>query len=130
MLDVQQTIEDTKAAVEFLKTHDWGQGQDYDPLTERYCAFGAVRAVVGGLVVDEVGFPNNKDIPSLCPMGSDEQTEALRRRNRAGNVGRAFYRIIGEDIVRYNDDYGRTKEQAIRALETVAAELGKDPGLA
>jgi len=130
MLDVQQTIEDTKAAVEILKTHGWGQGQDYSPLTGCYCAYGAVRTAAGGLVITNDGRECNLDVAGLHPMGSSEQTEALRRRNRASNVGRAFYRIIGQDIVHYNDTDGRTKEQVIRALETVAAELGKDPGLA
>lgn len=125
MLDVEQTIKDTEAAIEFLKTHEWGQGQDYSLLTEGYCAFGAIRAAIGGLVIDG-GFPVNNDIASLR-MGSAEQTEAMRLRERSSNVGRAFYRIIGQDIVRYNDADSRTKDQVIRAMETVAAELKRNP---
>jgi hypothetical protein len=127
MLDVQQTIEDTRAAARFLETHEWGQAQDYNPTTQAYCAFGAIRAVIGGLVISDAGMPVSRDFASLLPLGSDERAAAMHLRDRAANVGRAFYRIMGDDIVTYNDSYGRTKEQVMRAMEAVAAELEKDP---
>lgn len=128
-LNPAQTVTDLREAVAYLKEHPWGQGEDYDQDTGEVCAHGAIRIVVGGLVLDPQA-PygcRSMDIASLFFYGSQQQAQAIRRRDRTSNAARAFYRVIGSDIAKYNDCEGRTKEQMIRALETVANALEEDP---
>jgi hypothetical protein len=107
-IDPRQTIQDLTDAVEYLETHGWAQGYDFDG-KGNVCAFGAIRGVTGD---DNAQFVS-------------EQT-----RDRCSNAGRAFYRIMGQDIVTWNDMQGRTKFEVIRALQTVADALRKDPSRA
>ena len=128
-LNPAQTVEDLRKAADYLAAHPWGQGHDYRDDTKAVCAFGAIRTVIGGLVVDpraEYGY-RDIDIPSRYPVDSAEATQALRLRTRASNASRAFYRVIGSDITAYNDVEGRTKEQMIRAMQTVASAIEEDP---
>jgi hypothetical protein len=104
-IDPRQTIQDLENAVEYLITHGWAQGYDFDG-KGNVCAFGAIRGVTGD------------DNPQFV----SEQT-----RDRCSNAGRAFYRFMGQDIVTWNDMEGRTKHEVIRALETVANALKEDP---
>lgn len=108
-INPEQTIQDLTDAVELLEsgTVTWIQGYDSDGKGGR-CAFGAIRSVVG-------------DDGINC---GDETME------RAANAGRAFYRVIGEDLVTYNDKAGRTKDQVVRAIQTVIDTLRKDPSRA
>lgn len=108
MINATQTIQDLRNAIDYMRTHGWVQGMDFNITTGECCAFGAIRAVVG-------------DDGPHC----SEQT-----RDRASNAARAFYRVFGVDITTYNDEAGRTQEQVIRALETVIDTLEKDPSRA
>lgn len=103
-LDPAQTIEDLRKAVALLEQGAWIQGYDFDG-KGGMCAYGAIRKAV------------EDDLPTCTPL----------TRDRASNAGRAFYRVMGVDIVGYNDTEGRTKHQVIRALETVIETLQKDP---
>lgn len=107
-IDAQETIQDLRNAIDYLKTHGWIQGYDFDD-EGGCCAFGAIRAVVGD---DNRAF--------TCEQA----------RNRASNAARAFYRVTGTDMASYNDTLGRTKDQVINALEIVADALEKDPSRA
>lgn len=107
-IDPAQTIQDLTDAVDYLHTHGWVQGYDFDG-KGGCCAFGAIRGVTGD------------DNPQFV----SELT-----RERCSNAGRAFYRVMGEDIVTWNDVEGRTKFEVIRALETVANALREDPSRA
>lgn len=130
--EVDQTIADLAKAIEILRANPWDQGQDYRNDTGAFCAWGAIRMATGGMVLDsnrECGY-YSEDVACLFPKGSEEQTRALRLRDRSANVGRAFYRIIGADIVNYNDTEDRTKDQMIRAMETVLASLKENPNRA
>lgn len=104
-LNPSQTITDLRNAIDYMNTHGWIQGYDFDG-KGGCCAFGAIRGVVGD------------DNPKFV----SEQT-----RDRAANAGRAFYRVMGTDIVTYNDKEGRTLSQVIRAFETVIDALEQDP---
>lgn len=103
-LDPAQTVIDLRKAVEILEAGNWGQGYDFNGQGDM-CAFGAIRKAVGD------------DLPTCTTL----------TRDRASNAGRAFYRVIGADIVTYNDVDGRTKQQMIRAMQTVANALEEDP---
>lgn len=108
MIDATQTIQDLRNAIDYMRTHGWTQGMDFNITTGECCAFGAVRAVVG----------------------DDGEFASMETRDRASNAARAFYRAFGMDITTYNDFRGRTLEQVIRALETVIDALEKDPSRA
>lgn len=127
--EVEQTIVDLEGAIEHAKNHNWGQGQDYEPETGAFCAYGSIRAAVGGLVVED-GSELIRDWAYLFPNDGVKQYQALRLRDRSSNVGRAFKRILGDDITSYNDTEGRTKAEVISAMETVLIELRKDPSRA
>lgn len=103
-LDPAQTVVDLREAARLLEQGHWIQGYDFDG-HGCMCAFGAVRRAVG-------------DDLASC---------STQTRDRASNAGRAFYRVIGADIVTYNDAEGRTKNQMIRAMQTVASALEEDP---
>lgn len=103
-LNPAQTVTDLRKAVEILEAGHWTQGYDFDG-HGGMCAFGAIRKAVGD------------DLPTC----------SSHTRDRASNAGRAFYRIIGADIVTYNDVEGRTKSQMIRAMQTVASAIEEDP---
>lgn len=132
-LNPAQTVTDLRKAVEVLNANVWDQGQDYREDTRAFCAFGAVRYAIGGLVLDperKCGF-RSMDNPSLVGVRygveSPEVAQALVLRDRASNAARAFYRVIGTEMSQYNDVEGRTKDQMIRALETVASSIEEDP---
>lgn len=108
MINATQTIQDLRNAIDYMRTHGWTQGMDFNITTGECCAFGAIRAVVG----------------------DDGEFASMETRERASNAARAFYRLFGVDITTYNDEAGRTQEQVIRALETVIDTLEKDPSRA
>lgn len=132
-INVEQTLADLRAAVEHVKTHPWGQWNDYDTTTGCFCAFGSIRAVIGGLVIDpevEGGIRNLDSVVKAIHVngeGTPEYLQAKSMRDRASNASRAFYRIIGAEITCYNDTEKRTKGQIVTALETVIARLEEDP---
>ena len=130
--EVDQTITDLTRAIEILKESPWDQGQDFREDTLALCAYGAVRVATGGLVLDKTKpyGHHNADVTSRYTSGSMDFIAARGLRDRASNVCRAFKRIMGDDIVKYNDAENRTKDQVIRAMETVLAELKKDPSRA
>lgn len=103
-LNPAQTVTDLRKAVEILEAGHWTQGYDFDG-HGGMCAFGAIRKAVGD------------DLPTC----------SSHTRDRASNAGRAFYRVVGADIVTYNDVEGRTKHQMIRAMEHVAAAIEENP---
>ncbi len=103
-LNPAQTVLDLREAARILSEGHWIQGYDFDG-QGGLCAFGAVRRAVGD------------DLPTCT----------TQTRDRASNAGRAFYRVIGSDMVTYNDTEGRTKQQMIRAMQTVASALEEDP---
>lgn len=107
-IDPAQTIQDLADAIDYLHTHGWTQGYDFDG-KGACCAFGAIRGVTGD------------DNPQFV----SEVT-----RDRCSNAARAFYRFFGVDITTYNDAEGRTKAQMIRALQSVIDMLRKDPSRA
>lgn len=107
-INPSQTVQDLRNAAQYILTHTWIQGYDFDG-KGGCCAHGAIRGVTGD------------DNPAFV----SEQT-----RDRVANAGRAFYRVMHEDIVTYNDAQGRTELEVIRALETVADALEKDPSRA
>jgi hypothetical protein len=132
-LNPAQTVADLRNAANLLRERNWDQGQNYRYDTDAFCAFGAIRTVVGGLIVDPAdpyGY-RCRDETHVANMlfgpDSAQYREAARLRDRASNAARAFYRFFGLDIVLYNDAEGRTKEQMIRALETVATTVEEDP---
>lgn len=131
--EVEQTIADLAKAIEILRENPWDQGQDYRNDTGAFCAWGAIRMATGGLVLDssrEYGY-HSEDV--VCLLGIDDtaaRERAKSLRERSANVGRAFYRVINSDIVTYNDCEGRTKEQMIRAMETVVSTLKENPSRA
>lgn len=104
MFDVNQTIEDLTKTIEHLRQARWIQGRNFDR-AGGCCTWGAIMHVTH----------DSRDL-----NGSLE---------RSANVGRAFYRAVNEDIVSYNDAEGRTKDQVVRTLETVLAELKADPSI-
>lgn len=106
-LDPAQTVIDLREAVRLLEEGTWNQGYDFDG-RGAMCAFGAIRRAVGD------------DLPTC----------STQTRDRASNAGRAFYRVIGADIVTYNDVEGRTKQQMIRAMQTVASAIEENPSRA
>lgn len=132
-LNPAQTIEDLRNAANLLRNNPWDQGQNYRHDTGAYCAFGAIRVTVGGLIIDPAEPYGYRSIDEthvakmLLGEDSDQYRQAVRLRDRASNACRAFYRVIGVDLVIYNDTEGRTKEQMARALETVAASIEQDP---
>lgn len=103
-LNPAQTVADLRNAADILAMSEWNQGYDFDG-SGAMCAFGAIRRAVGD------------DLPTC----------SAQTRDRASNAGRAFYRVIGRDIVTYNDVEGRTKSQMIRAMQTVASSVEEDP---
>lgn len=126
MFDAGQAAKDLEGAIAHLKVSNWGQGLDYDIETREFCAYGAIRVAVGGLVVDDQGTPSTYDYHLV--EGTDEGRERAKALSiRASNVGRAFKRVIGEDVVSYNDEPDRTKAEVIATLETVLAYLREDP---
>jgi hypothetical protein len=100
-----QTIADLGNAIEYLDTHGWTQGLDFDG-KGGCCAFGAVRGAVGD---------DNSEFTSVLT------------RDRCSNVARAFYRVIGVEMTTFNDMQGRTKAQVINAMQTVIQALREDP---
>jgi hypothetical protein len=103
-LNPAQTIADLRKAADILAMGTWIQGYDFDG-KGGMCAFGAIRKAVGDDLI-------------IC---------STQTRDRVSNAARAFYRFFGEDITAYNDTDGRTKEQMIRAMQTVAAAVQEDP---
>lgn len=126
MFDAGQAAKDLEGAVAHLKVSNWGQGLDYDPDDQAFCAYGAIRVAVGGLVVNAQGEPSAFDF-HLVERTDEGRERAKAFRDRASNVARAFKRVIGADVVNYNDAEGRTKAEVITALETVLAALREDP---
>lgn len=132
-LNPAQTVEDLRNAANLLRDNPWDQGQSYRHDIGAYCAFGAIRAVVGGLIIDPdqpYGYRCADETHvslMLCGEDSDEYREAVRLRDRASNASRAFYRVMGVDLVLYNDAEGRTKNSVIEALEKVASTIERDP---
>lgn len=135
-LDPAQTVKDLRDAANFLKNNPWGQGADYSSSSGRFCAHGALRYVVGGLVMTEENARgrHNLDDVALAALTygyeSEQAENAKRLRDRTSNASRAFYRVLYSDITTYNDVDGRTKEQMITALETVAARIEENPNRA
>lgn len=126
-LNPAQTISDLRLAVEHLIVHDWSQREDYDPTTNCYCAFGSIRAAIGGL---EVGDGWMRDIDMVSLYMGQQRAVALALRDRASNAARAFYRVIGTEITIFNDAPNRTKSEVIAALTRTIEALEKDPNRA
>lgn len=125
--EIEQTKADLAAAIEFLKTHDWGQGSDYS--NGAYCAFGAIRAAVGGLEVQGNIIINHDWVQGFA-LGSPERQNAWALVHRSANVARAFYRVKGIEITTYNDDFARSKGQVIEALQYVLDTITGEPSRA
>lgn len=127
-LDPAQTITDLRNAVTWINEHPWGQGDDYDATTGCFCAYGAIRAAIGAIVITDGHY---RTFDSFASAQTDEDQEKVRDlRDRASNCARAFYRIIGTELTSYNDTDGRTKDQVIRAMEVVVAALEENPNRA
>lgn len=105
LINPQQTIKDLRDTADYMREHPWLQGRNFDDLGG-CCAFGAMIKVTG------------------------EDRYGIHDWDRTSNACRAFYRAMSIDLTSYNDTEGRTKNQVIRALETVADTLEKDPSRA
>lgn len=125
-IDPAQTITDLRNAVAWMNEHPWGQAEDYVPSTGCFCAYGSIRAAVGGLVLRDGHYRSYDSFASF--ESTPEEVRSLR--DRSSNCARAFYRIIGTELTIYNDTEGRTKDQVIRALETVISTLEENPSRA
>lgn len=106
MFNVQQTITDLEATIAHLRGVGWVQGKNFNSKGD-CCCWGAMIYAVSG-----------RHIASA--------EESL---DRTADMGRAFKRVMGEDVVTYNDTDGRTKEQVIAALEDTLAKLKADPSV-
>jgi hypothetical protein len=108
MFNVQQTIDDLSKAIDHLRETPWIQGRLFSS-SGACCAWGAV----------------------VYATASASSRSSAHEDNiaRSANVGRAFYRAIGTDLVAYNDAEGRTKDQVIRTMETVLSALKADPSI-
>lgn len=104
-INPSQTVQDLRDAADYMREHPWVTHMHFDG-QGGCCAFGALITVTG------------------------DRMDDLYRRERSSNAARAFYRVMGTDVATYNDTESRTKEQVIRALETVADALEKDPSRA
>ena len=100
-LNPEQTVADLRNAADILAMSQWSQGNDETGID----AFEAIRQAVGDTLI----------------------SRSTATRDRASNASRAFYRVIGADIVTYNDVEGRTKQQMIRAMQTTASAIEEDP---
>lgn len=105
MFDVQQTIKDLEDSITYLREHSWIQGRNFD----RWggcCAWGAVL------------------------MATDDVTKySMGEQVRSANLGRAFYRTEHEDLMRFNDEPGRTKDEVIAALQRTLDALKAKPSI-
>lgn len=106
MFNVPQTIEDLQATIKHLNNTGWVQGKNFNSKGD-CCCWGAMIYAVSGRRVATV-------------------EESI---DRTADMGRAFKRVIGEDVVSYNDRDGRTKADVIQALEETLAKLTADPSI-
>lgn len=102
MFDVEQTKIDLIETINYLADHKWLQGRNWDD-HGNCCAFGAML-----LSTADAGRP-------------------LSQQWRSANVGRAFYRVTGMDVVNYNDADGRTKSEVLAKMREVLQVLETDP---
>jgi len=102
MFNVQQTILDLTATIEHLRNTPWVQGKNFTS-SGACCTWGAMIYVTSGGDVN-------------CEDSID----------RTADMGRAFKRVMGEDVVSYNDTDGRTKAQAIGAVQETLDALRAD----
>lgn len=101
MNNPSQVITDLANAIKYLDGHWWIQGDDFDG-QGGCCAFGAVRGAIG-----------DYNAYMTSPLARD----------RASDVARAFYGIMREDVVQFNDTPGRTKDEVLQAMRTVLQAL-------
>lgn len=102
MFDVQQTIEDLQASIDYLREHEWIQGRNFSRFGG-CCAWGAVL-----MATNDIGKP-------------------IMQTSRSADVARAFYRANeSTEIAQYNDVEGRTKEQVIAKLTETLTRLKAD----
>lgn len=114
--DPVQTANDLDAAADWFETHRWMQGNNFEYAD-------GTRSMI---------LRRQDEVVACCMWGAlilllDGQPDGVDRRP---NVGRAFYRTRGCDIVGFNDTFGRTKAEVISALRRTAADIREDPSRA
>lgn len=106
MFNVQQTIVDLEATIDHLNQTGWVQGKNFSGRGD-CCCWGAMIYAVSGRRI----------------------ATAEESIDRTADMGRAFKRVIGTDVVTFNDTEGRTKAQVLKALRDTLDRLKADPSV-
>lgn len=98
----RQVVIDLRAAADIMAEREWIKGFDFNG-TGGCCAYGAIRIAVGDHESSSYASPEVRD--------------------RANNCARAFYRSLGVEITKFNDQVATSCEEVIFALKKVADDL-------